>query len=114
MLGNLMKKTENADLKRRFGEFFSREGKELYREMLDKQVIFVDLLVAFPLLKPPVSVLAYLKRQEYLFAIKNAEFFRIFFYLFFAIFFLQKLVFFFKIAASLVFNRKLDRLFKIS
>jgi len=71
MLGNLMKKTENADLKRRFGEFFSREGKELYREMLDKQVIFVDLLVAFPLLKPPVSVLAYLKRQKYLFAIKN-------------------------------------------
>ena len=75
MLGHLMNKTENADLKRRFGEFVSREGKELYRELLDKQVTFFDLLVAFLLLNPPVSVLAYLKRQEYLFAIKNVEFF---------------------------------------
>ena len=64
MLGHLMKTTTNEEIKRRFGEFVSREGKDLYRALLEKQVTFIDLLVAFPLLKPPVSVLSYLKRLQ--------------------------------------------------
>jgi sulfite reductase alpha subunit-like flavoprotein len=64
MLGHLTNKNSCEEIKRRLGEFVSREGKDLYRALLDKQVTFVDLLVAFPLLKPPVSVLSYLKRLQ--------------------------------------------------
>ena len=64
MLGHLMNSCSSSDVKRRLGEFVSREGKEIYRALLDNQVTFVDLLVAFPQLSPKLSILAYLKRLQ--------------------------------------------------
>mgnify|MGYP000077691941 CR=1 FL=1 len=51
-------------LKRRLQEFISRDGKEEFRQLLQKQVTFVDLLVAFENLNIKLDVLTYLRRLQ--------------------------------------------------
>ena len=64
MLGHLANHCANESIRRRLFEFISREGKESFRQLLQKQVTFVDVLRAFPDLTIDLEVLTFLRRLQ--------------------------------------------------
>ena len=64
MVGHLAANCEHAETKRRLSEFISREGRDEFRQLLQRQVTFLDLLVAFPNLNLQIESLTYLRRLQ--------------------------------------------------
>lgn len=64
LIGHLKAQATDPGIKRRLSEFVSREGKELFRELLVKHVTFIDVVTAFPTLRLKLSALTYLRRLQ--------------------------------------------------
>ena len=64
MIGHLAEKCTDPIVKRRLSEMISREGKEIFLELLKKQVTFIHLLTAFPKLNIDLEVLTFLRQLQ--------------------------------------------------
>jgi sulfite reductase alpha subunit-like flavoprotein len=64
MIGNLAKNCVSQTIQRRLKEFISREGRDTFRELLEKGVTFVDILKAFPELNIEIESLSFLRRLQ--------------------------------------------------
>ena len=64
MIGNLAENCTDPAIKRRLSEMISREGKEIFLQLLKKQVTFVHLLTAFPKLNIDLSIFTFLRQLQ--------------------------------------------------